>query len=115
MGDRWEEMTRAFIRDQASRRNLPVDVSSIGRWWNTDSSVEIDIVGLRGKTVVLAGSSKWARSVERGELLRLRRQVEALPDRAEDLRFVLTAREQVRDVQPSEAIVYTADDLYRSE
>jgi uncharacterized protein len=112
MGEPWEEMTRAFVRDEAARGALPVEVSSIGRWWNTDSSVEIDIVGVRGKTVVLAGSSKWARSIDRGELVRLRRQAEALPNRADDLQLVLVAREEVRGVDPSEATVYTAADLY---
>lgn len=112
MGDRWEEMTRAFVRDEAARGSLPVDVSSVGRWWNADASVEIDIVGLRGKQVVLAGSSKWSPSVDRRELTRLRRQTEALPDRAEDLRLLLAAREGVRGVPGSEAISVTAADLY---
>jgi len=112
MGEPWEEMTRAFVRDRAARGALPVDVSTVGRWWTTDSSVEIDIVGLQGKQVVLAGSSKWTRSVGRDELVRLRHQAEALPNRADDMTYLLFAREEVRDVAPQDAITFTAADLY---
>ncbi|HEX9696070.1 MAG TPA: ATP-binding protein, partial [Actinomycetota bacterium] len=114
MGEPWEEMGREHMRGLAARNALPVPVSSIGRWWNKDHSVEIDIVGVQGRTVVLAGSVKWARRVGRSELLRLRRAVEALPDRAEDVQLVLMARDHVDGVQPSEAMIVTAPDLYRT-
>jgi hypothetical protein len=45
-------------------------------------------------------------------LNRLRKAVEALPDRADELKFVLFARDQVREVQPEEASIFTAEDLY---
>lgn len=103
---------RAFAR--ASRPKCPPGAGILDRslWWNTDHSVEIDIVGVQGRTVVLAGSVKWARRAGRGELLRLRRAVEALPNQAADVQLVLMARDHVDGVQPSEALIVTAPDLY---
>lgn len=112
LGEPWEELCREHVRQLAARGDLPTPVSSVGRWWSTDGSTEID-VGLNGKTVVLAGSVKWSRSVGRDELDRLRRATEALPNRATDMTFALFAREQVRDVDPRDALTFTAADLYR--
>jgi AAA+ ATPase superfamily predicted ATPase len=111
MGEPWEEMCRDYLRDRAARGALPVEVSSIGPWWNADHSVEIDAVGLRGRRVVLAGSVKWARTAPRGELARLRRAVEALPHRAPDVQLVLFARERIPDTN---ALAFTARDLFPS-
>ena len=112
MGAIWEEMCRDFVRRRAAQGALPVPVSSVGRWWNRDNSVEVDVVGLDGRKVVLAGSVKWSRTVGRGELRRLQEAVEALPDRAERVQLVLFARERVHDVDPAEALTFTAGDLY---
>jgi hypothetical protein len=87
-------------------------VSSVGRWWNRDSSIEVDIVGLDGRKVVLAGSAKWSSTAGRAELQRLREAVEALPNRAERVQLVLFARERVREVESTEALTFTAADLY---
>lgn len=114
MGEPWEEMCRTFIRQRAGRGRLPVRLSSVGRWWNADHSVEIDVVGLEGRRVVLAGSAKWGREVGRDELRRLRRAVEHLPNRAADVQLALFARDRVRDVGPEEALALTAADLYRA-
>jgi len=112
MGEIWEEMCRDFVRRRAAQGALPVPVSSVGRWWNRDKSVEVDVVGLDGRKVVLAGSVKWSRTAGRAELRRLQAAVEALPDRAEHVQLVLFARERVRDVEPAEALAFTAADLY---
>ncbi len=113
LGEPWEELCREHVRRLAATGDLPTSVSSVGRWWSTDGSTEIDIVGLNGKTVVLAGSVKWSRSVGRAELDRLRRSVEVLPNRAPNVTLALFAREQVRDVDPRDALAFTAADLYR--
>lgn len=112
MGEPWEEMCREFVRRESMLGRLPVELSRVGRWWNRDSSVEIDIVGLRGKEVALAGSVKWARSAGRSELRALRRAVEALPDRADDVQLVLFAREEVQQLADGGIIGFTARDLY---
>lgn len=114
MGEPWEEMCREFLRRQAGRNRLPVKISSIGRWWNRDSSVEIDVVGLLNKEVVLAGSVKWARTAGQNELRALRKSLEALPNRAEKVTLVLFGRQQIRDVG-HEALTFTAEDLYRDD
>jgi len=112
MGPVWEEMCREAVRRRAAQGALPVQVSSVGRWWNRDNSVEIDIVGLDDRRVVFAGSAKWSRSVGRGELRRLQAAVQALPNCAAEVQLALFAREQVLDVDPGEALTLTAADLY---
>jgi hypothetical protein len=107
-------MGREFLRRLAARSDLPVAVSSIGRWWNADNSVKIDVVGVEDRTVVLAGSVKWAPSAGPSELARLRRAAEALPRRAPDVHLVLIARERVEGVSPGEAGAFVARDLYRA-
>ena len=112
MGEPWEEMCRDHVRRLAAGGALPVEVSAVGRWWNRDNSIEIDVVGLDDRKVVLAGSVKWAASSGRTELRRLQASVEALPNRAPRVELVLFARERVRDVAPDEALTFTANDLY---
>lgn len=113
MGEPWEEMCRDFLRSEASADRLPVDLSSIGRWWNTDNSIEIDAVGLRGRKAVLAGSAKWSRTVSRAEMLKLARLTEALPSRATQVHLALFARERFDGVRREDALTFTAEDLYR--
>ena len=112
MGEPWKEQCRQFVRREAIFGRLPVEVSRVGRWWNRDNSVEIDVVGLRGQEVVLAGSVKWSRSVGPHELRALRRSVEALPDRAEHVQLVLFGRDEVRGLD-GDVLGFTAEDLYR--
>jgi AAA+ ATPase superfamily predicted ATPase len=111
MGEPWEEMCRDFVRREAAGGRLPIEVSRVGRWWNRESSVEIDIVGMSGNEVVLAGSVKWSRTAGAPELQALRRAVEALPNRAEHMRLALFAREQVRAID-HDLLGFTARDLY---
>jgi hypothetical protein len=111
MGEPWEEMCRQFIRREGASGRLPVEVSRVGRWWNRDNSAEIDVVGLRGREVVLAGSAKWSRSAGVRELRSLRRAVDALPRRADEVHLALFAREAVR-LDDGTALMFTADDLY---
>jgi hypothetical protein len=110
MGGPWEEMCRELIRRKAMQGKLPVPVSRVGRWWNADNSVEIDIVGLDGDRVVLAGAVKWAKAMPSGELNRLRRATEALPSLADRVQFVFCARDNA-EIRDSEAIGFTAKDV----
>jgi hypothetical protein len=112
MGEPWEEMCRAFVRERTAEGALPVPVSTVGRWWNRDNSVEIDIVGLDDRRVVLAGSVKWSPRVGPSELTRLRRAVRSLPDAGDDVRLVLFARDAVTGIGPEEAITFTVGDLF---
>ncbi|MEZ4222944.1 MAG: ATP-binding protein [Polyangiaceae bacterium] len=112
MGEPWEEMCREHIRHMAAKGTLPVVVSSVGRWWSTDNTVEIDIVGLDGGKVVLAGSVKWAKAVESRELERLRRATESLPNRASRMQLVLCARQRLPKV---DALCLSARDVFAGE
>lgn len=112
MGEPWEEMCREFVRGEAARGGLPVEVSSVGRWWNRDSSVEIDIVGLQRRKVVLAGTVKWASTATGRELHKLRKAVEALPNRAGEVKLAIFARDRIRGTGTAEALTFTAADLY---
>jgi hypothetical protein len=112
VGPRWEQACREFVRRKAAHRELPVEVSSVGRWWNRDSSVEIDVVGLRDREVVLVGSAKWARTTDARELRRLRRAAASLPRVADDIVYALFAREGVRGVSSDEALSFTARDVF---
>jgi hypothetical protein len=112
MGEPWEEMCRAYLRRKTATGDLPVRLSAVGSWWNADHSVQIDIVGLDGPRVVLAGSAKWSRRMPPAELDRLRRATEALPDRADELKLVLFARDRV-DIHAPDLLAFTATDLYR--
>ncbi len=113
MGDTWEAMCRDYLRSEAGAGDFPVEVSAIGRWWNTHSSIEIDAVGVRGQKVALAGSAKWSRTVGKRELLALQRQLEAVPDRDTEVMLALFARERVEEAPRSGLLMATASDLYR--
>jgi len=111
MGEKWEEMCLGFVGDLAAAGKLPVGVTSVGPWWNRDHSVQVDIVGLEGKRVCLAGSVKWARTSGRRELLELKRAAESLPERIDDPSFALFAREAITGDVPGETLAFSADDL----
>jgi hypothetical protein len=55
---------------------------------------------------------KWSRSAGTQELRTLRRAVEALPARADELQLAIFAREEIRGAVDA-AIACTAEDLYR--
>lgn len=60
----------------------------------------------------LRGSVKWSRSAGTQQLRTLRRAVEALPDRTDDLQLAIFAREQIK-VVGDEVLGFTPEDLYR--
>ena len=93
---------------------LPGDIVALGPWWNTDSSVQIDAVGLAGRspTPVLLGEAKWSRSADASALVRvLERKAAALPGVTDTPIFAVCAREELRNV-PSGAFTVTAADIF---
>lgn len=111
MGEPWEDMCRDHVRRMAATGALG-DVTQVGRWWSRDGATELDVVGLDGKTAVLAGTVKWARTVDRRALTALARDVQSLPKVSPDVRLVVFARERIRDIAPAEALTFTAADLF---
>lgn len=115
MGRPWEEAFRWHLRSLVGSA-LPADMVAIGPWWNQDSSVEIDAVGLSGRsrTPTLVGEAKWARTEDASSLVRgLERKAAALPGPASDLALAVCAREELRNVPPG-VIAVTAKDIFGS-
>jgi len=104
---------RKAVRPAASRR-VGLAVSAILNRWNTDSSVEIDAVGLAGRsrTPVLLGEATWGRSEDASALVRvLERKAAALPGVTDTPICAVCAREELRNV-PSGAFTVTAADIF---
>jgi AAA+ ATPase superfamily predicted ATPase len=114
MGAPWEEAFRRHIVREIAAGALPGDIVALGSWWNTDSSVEIDALGLAGRsrTPVLVGEAKWGRTEDAGSLVRtLQRKAASVPDMADDPTYVVSAREELRNV-PAGVVTVTADDIF---
>jgi AAA+ ATPase superfamily predicted ATPase len=102
--------------EEAFRRHLVREIAAgaLGPWWNRNSSVEIDAVGLAGRshTPVLFGEAKWARTESAATLVRtLERKADAVPDVTDDRTYVVCAREAMRDV-PADVFAVTAADIF---
>lgn len=113
MGRPWEEAFRWHLRSLVGSA-LPDDMVAIGPWWNQDSSVEIDAVGLSGRSRApkLVGEAKWARSANATTLVRaLERKAAALPGADASMTIAVCAREELRDV-PEGVIAVTAEDIF---
>ena len=93
---------------------LGPEIVAIGPYWTEDGQTEIDAVALAGRSrrPVLAGEAKWARSASAPRLLAdLTPKVARLPGAGDDLRYVLCARDAVRDV-PEGVLACTATDIF---
>jgi len=91
-----------------------LDIVALEPWWNDNSSVQIDAVGLSGRarTPVLFGEAKWARTASAPMLIRaLERKVEAVPGAAREAIDAVCARDALRDT-PAGAIAVTAADIF---
>jgi AAA+ ATPase superfamily predicted ATPase len=114
MGAVWEDAFRRHIVRMIADGALRDDIVALGPWWNTDNSVEIDAVGLAGRsrTAVLVGEAKWARSADASRLVAdLRRKALVLPSVAEAVTLVVGAREELHDV-PAGTVALTARDVF---
>ncbi|MHB8762295.1 MAG: ATP-binding protein [Coriobacteriia bacterium] len=114
MGAPWEEAFRRHLIREVATGALPSDVVALGQWWNEDSSVEIDAVGLAGRPhkPVLLGEAKWGRVENAPTLLRsLQDKARALPSVADEPAYVVCARERLTDV-PTGVHAFTATDIF---
>jgi len=114
MGAPWEEAFRRHLVRAVTSGALQGDIVALGPWWNTDSSVQIDAVGLAGRsrTPVLVGEAKWGRSEDAAAMVRvLERNAAALPGVTDSPRFAVCAREDLRNV-PSGVFTVTAADIF---
>ena len=63
MGKVFEEICMQYLWKQLISGKSPVEFTSLGRWWGTDSATrsqtEIDIMGEQDKNTALFGECKW--------------------------------------------------------
>jgi uncharacterized protein len=114
MGGPWEEAFRRHLIRMVAEGGIRDDIVALGPWWNENSSVEIDAVGLAGKSPqpVLVGEAKWARQVDATALVReLERKAATLPGPAENLTFAVCAREELVGL-PEGIVGLTAADVF---
>lgn len=112
MGRPWEDAFRRHIVREAAAGRLRDDIIAVGPWWNADSSVEIDAVGLAGRSrkPALVGEAKWSRTANAQDLVRsLERKSEWLPGVRGRPQQLVCAREELRDVPPGVTRVTAAD------
>lgn len=113
MGDRWEAAFRDHLLRLAAAGELGAEIVDIGPWWRDSPPTEIDAVALAGRRreAVLVGEAKWARRVDARRILpTLERKAQALPLRAEPMRYAVCARERIDHAAGVEAI--TAMDVF---
>ena len=63
MGPVFEDICNQWLWRQMARDESAIEFDDLGRWWGNDpqrkQEAEIDIVGIEGTHVVLAGECKW--------------------------------------------------------
>jgi AAA+ ATPase superfamily predicted ATPase len=114
MGGPWEEAFRDHLRRLTAAGELGGEVVAIGPFWTSaDDPTEIDAVALAGRNreAVLLGEAKWAKRVKSPPLrAELERKSAALPRLADELRYVVCARERVDDAEG--VLALTAADIF---
>lgn len=114
MGGVWEAAFRDHLRRLAVAGDLGPGIVAIGPYWTDDGQVEIDAVALAGRSrqPVVVGEAKWAKSIDGPRTLaELTPKAARLPGADRDLRYVLCARQTVRQ-PPSGVLVATANDIF---
>ncbi|MDZ4168212.1 MAG: ATP-binding protein [Coriobacteriia bacterium] len=114
MGTPWEEAFRHHLVRMVGRGDELPEVSALGPWWNESSSVEIDAVGLVGRSRIptLFGEAKWAREADAVTLLGgLARKADAVPNAAANRAYAVCARDHLRRV-PEGVVAITAADIF---
>jgi hypothetical protein len=114
LGPVWEAVFRDHLRRLAVSGELGPEIVAIGPYWTDDGQVEIDAVALSGRSrrPIAVGEAKWRRSIDgRRVLADLLAKATHLPGHHPDLRYVLCARETVRDVPP-DVLTCTAADIF---
>ncbi len=118
----FEDVAAQYVRRLAGAGTLPV-LQAVGRHWL--AAGDIDVVGVAGNRVVVAGSAKWRRSVATmTDLAALRRDIRTLSptDEPELLLFSRSGFEPglkgtpgVRLVRPGDLFASWLDDEARAE
>ncbi|WP_204077157.1 ATP-binding protein [Planotetraspora phitsanulokensis] len=110
MGAAYEDAFRDHLRRRASE--IDPQVVAVGPWWEADGQNQIDAVVLRGRArePVLAGESKWARSVSAPRIMaKLSAKAARLVPDPEGIRYAICARTEVTHADPNLMAVTAAD------
>jgi AAA+ ATPase superfamily predicted ATPase len=114
MGPRYEEAFRIHLRRLVSAGEFGADALRVGPFWNRSGvQVEIDAVVLGGQPqmALAVGECKWAEHISGPAIkAQLSERARALPRVAEDLRYVVCARERV--TSPKDVLAVTAADIF---
>lgn len=114
LGGPWEEAFRAHLRRLAEQGLLGDGIVAVGPFWTAEQDPhEIDAVVLAGRdrAAVLVGEAKWATRVDAVRIRRaLEQKARALPRLADDVGYVVCARETVDNV--NDTIALTATDVF---
>jgi uncharacterized protein len=114
VGPRYEEAFRFHLRRLAMGGEFGEEVLRIGPYWKAGSGdVEIDAVVLAGTppAAVAVGECKWAEQVAASALLpKLTERSLALPRRADQMRYVVCARNEVTRAEG--VLPVTAADIF---
>lgn len=114
LGGQWEAAFRDHLRRLALNGELGPEVVAVGSFWTADGQNEIDAVVLAGRSrrAVLAGETKWARSVSAPRIMaELLSKVPAMPQASAEIQLAVCARDEVRDV-PDGVRAFTAVDIF---
>jgi uncharacterized protein len=116
MGPVYEEAFREYLRRSANQGALGDGIVAVGPWWSDDGQQEIDAVVLAQhgltRVPVLAGESKWARSVDAARIKAgLIRKSASITDDPAALSYAVCARESVANAD-SQTLAVTAADIF---
>ncbi len=114
MGHVWEVAFRDHVRYLAVSGAIGPDVVAVGPFWTDDGQTGIDAVALagRGRRPILAGEAKWAKAISGARVYAdLRAKALRLPGFHDELRFLLCARDTIRDL-PEGVFGCTAADMF---
>jgi hypothetical protein len=114
MRPRYEEAFRAHLRRLVEAGDLGPDALRVGAFWTRGGQqAEIDAVVLGGQPerAVAVGECTWTERVNAAPLVSLLRdRARALPKVAEDVRYIICARNEVTSAEG--ALAVTATDIF---
>ncbi len=113
IGHCFEAACRAHAERLVQSGELPRDLV-LGRWWSSRGpSVEVDVLGLRGRRAALLGEAKWSdRPLDVDTLEALRAKVGLTPDPIDNPQLVLWGRSGATGpVRQSGALAFDCSDV----
>ena len=109
----FEEQARAHAQRLVQRGDLPEDLV-VGRWWSQrGTSVEVDVLGLRGSRTALLGEARWQSApLSRRDLEALRRKIPFVRNPVDEPTLVLWGRGGIDpEVRRAGALGFSIEDV----